>query len=99
MATEQQVREGLRVCRQYASAFGRRGARTHKDTLFENMLRTRALEGICGDCPNLQIEIYKGHIYMEVTLRCLTGESILNMQRKTDLGQTPVCPSKPAILV
>ena len=94
MASIQEVKEGLSVCRDFARSASKRGNRIHKDTLDDNKQRMRALEGICGDCPNLRIE-YRRRLYREVIMRCEARQSPIIIYKNTDLGQVPNCTSKP----
>lgn len=95
MATEHQVREAMGILRKYSQTSSRRHSRAHSETLDENRHRLRALEGLCGECPNLNVEFQLGYIGRITKIRCAAGLSPLNLYKNTDLGVFPLCPAKP----
>lgn len=63
------------------------------ETMGDTANRMRALEGICGSCTHLVLELNKDNPRKQtVKLRCLAGYSPLGLYINTDLGQKPVCP-------
>lgn len=91
MATRQEINMAISALKQHQQDFGRRHSRIHVNTADDNFHRKRALDGICGSCNALIIEINSPGRYKEVKLRCREGAIPLDLYRKTELGQTPVC--------
>ena len=71
---------------------GKPHSRIHKDAALDNIHRLRAIDGgICGQCPNVRLEVTKGHRQL-VEVRCWGKYSPLMMYRQTELGKIPECP-------
>ncbi len=93
MANNVEVEVAIGILRQSQFQIGKRHKRYHEETMSDNAIRLRALDGICGQCPNLEINILnlpggrKG-----VSLHCQGGQSPVRLYRHTPQGIVPSCP-------
>jgi hypothetical protein len=85
------LQEALRILRTLQAEATRPHSRSHLGAQDDNALRIRAVKGICGQCSNLVLEGFLGDGKKRVRLRCQVGGSPLDLYRKTELGETPVC--------
>ena len=92
MAVEIDPRTAMKILRGRQARIGDSHARMHDGAMADTVNRMRALEGICGSCTNLFIEVTRDRLGREtVQLRCRVEHSPLELYRATGLGQEPVC--------
>jgi len=93
MATDNEVGRATHILRKAASQLGRRHSRQHCDGIERDELRERALEGLCGQCDALQVEIHseRGPNHEGLSLRCTKGISPIDLYRRTPLGTDADC--------
>lgn len=86
-------RTAMGILRAHQARIGKPRNRIHYETMGDTANRMRALEGICGSCTRLVLELKKDNPGKQIVqLRCLAGYSPLELYINTDLGQKPVCP-------
>lgn len=66
------------------------------DTREKNSARLKALDGLCGSCPFLKVDIQMhsngNHIRKTVGLRCNKGYSPVDLYLNKNFRETPTCP-------
>mgnify|MGYP001206084617 CR=1 FL=1 len=87
MARNSWIEQAAAILRKSGSRVGKRGSRIHDDAAEDNVHRLRAIDGICGRCVNLSIDVQPG----KVLLRCQKGRSQLDLYRGTPLGEQAQC--------
>lgn len=86
------VEQAQRILRRNQLRATGRHTHVHKEAMAANAVGIRALEGICGQCSHLELQIKPSHRRQSlVEIRCSTGSSPLSLYQKTDLGKTPEC--------
>ena len=70
MAIERDLQPANVVLRDFRSRIGHRGSRIHQDTMWRNLLKQRALDGLCGSCNNLDITFKGAGVSQSVALNC-----------------------------
>jgi hypothetical protein len=60
-------------------------------TAEENGQRIRALDGLCGDCAFLKVEIVEHKGRKRVALECFRNNSPVGLYRRTPLGEVAEC--------
>jgi len=91
MSKEAQIESGIEAVKTLLRRHGKKGHRIHMEAAEDNMNRLRALEGICGKCKNINVEIIPRDGKKTATIRCKKGHSPLNLYYDTPLGETPNC--------
>lgn len=92
MAKERDVRRANKVLRDFRSRIGNRRSRIHKEAMWSNMQRQRALDGLCGDCKNLKIRIRGRGIARGVQLYCTKKHLPVELYAGVPLGRKADCP-------
>ena len=85
--------EANKLLKMDAGKNGKKHCRVHTETADDNLVRRRALDkdfGICSDCTNLRILKLNQEGLLRVELRCIEGNSPLNLHRNV-WGVKPRC--------
>lgn len=85
------LREASSALRKNMGKVGKPGSRIHNQAAEENVHRLRALEGICGSCNSLVVEIDRQDNRSVVRLRCASGLDPLELYRGTPFGAEARC--------
>lgn len=70
----------------------KKGVRIHQQAADNMMQRLRSLDGICGDCKNMQLEFFTSEGKKLVDVLCLSGHDPVQVYANTPLGQQAECP-------
>ncbi len=90
MANERDIRRAGKVLRGFRSRIGKRNSRIHRDTMWRNVQRQRALDGLCGDCNDLKIRIKGRGVAKGVELNCPENTPV-ELYTRVPLGQKADC--------
>lgn len=92
METERQIEKGKEVIRSILRRHGgKKRHRVHLEAAEDNVHRLRALEGICGNCKNVKVEIVRRDGKDTTSVYCRAGHSPLELYYDTPLGEYPGC--------
>jgi len=92
MAGEREVSAALSRLRALQSSASKRGAHTRDNARVMNVERIRALEGLCGNCVNLDLTYTKKDGKNVVQVGCKRGLNPQTLYMNTPLGQKAECP-------
>lgn len=70
----------------------KRGVRIHQQAAEDTLQRLRSLEGICGNCQNMQLEFFRADDKDMVEVHCCKGHRPHRLYGDTPFGQKPDCP-------
>lgn len=92
MESEARIIEAKRRIRKLANDIGsKRGARIHQIAWEDNENRRRSLEGLCGGCDNMRIELFSSNGRDRVKIVCTTGNNPAKLYYNTPLGTSAEC--------
>jgi hypothetical protein len=91
MEIEQRIGEAKYVIHDLLQTFGKRHTRIHKDAAGGNTQRLRALEGLCGQCQFVEVDIRRINGKMGVGIGCDKGLSPIKLYENTPLGEEASC--------
>ena len=72
----------------------KRRMRFHQLAADNMMQRLRSLDGICGDCRNMQLEFFTAEGKKLVEVNCCRGHDPVELYAATPLGQEADCPDQ-----
>jgi hypothetical protein len=92
MEREQDIARARKVLNGFLYRPKRGKSRIHEEALEMANERLRALNGICGICENLILNIFYQDGKDVVATKCKANNSPVELYMNTPLGQVPVCP-------
>jgi len=75
----------------------KRRERLHDDTLEKNVQKLRALEGICGSCKHIIINIHPRGRKDFIGVACRKGNSPVELYVNHPIGTTPNCSDREGV--
>jgi len=91
MAKEWEVLVARSVLREFRRKINSKNVRVNRATLENNNYKLRALDGICGNCQNLGIQISDNGNFRGVSLSCIKRHNPIELYASTPLGETAKC--------
>ncbi len=92
METEQRIKRAKEVVRGLLGRYGKPHHRIHSEAALDNVNRLRALEGLCGNCQNLELKFGDKDGKEIVTLFCAKKHFPTALYENTPLGESAHCP-------
>lgn len=91
METEQQITAAKQVLRRLQARYTHPNARMHSPAAEDNVNRLRALEGLCGNCANLELRFSRRDGRDIVVVGCSKGDFSAALYERTPLGEEASC--------
>ena len=91
METEQRIAKAIEVIGQQFGRNGRPPQMVHGSVTLDIVNKTRALEGLCGRCPNLVLKFERIDGKEGVALRCSKGHSPVALYDHIRFGEEAFC--------
>jgi len=92
MESEKRIAAAKDVVRHLQTRYSKPHHRIHGDAAQDNANRLRALEGLCGKCPNLELRFGRKDGKEIVALGCSKVYTPISLYENTPLGTTASCP-------
>ena len=91
METERQIAAAKEAVHRLQGRISKPHHRLHSNAASDNVNRLRALEGLCGECVNLELKFARRDGKDVVILGCSQGYSPVALYGNTPLGEEASC--------
>lgn len=91
METEQRIAAAKETVHRLLRRYSKPHHRIHEVAALDNVNRLRALEGLCGECDNLELKFVRRDGKDRVVLGCSEGYYPSALYENTQLGEEASC--------